>query len=68
MTGTLHDRVIRAAVKQKQNADFRDEATPGLWSRLFAKFGKATWSYRYRPRAGGGGYKRVTWSSFPERF
>ena len=65
MTGTLHDRVIRAAVKQKQNAEFRDEATPGLRLRVFAKSGKATWSYRYRPRGGGGGYKRVTVGQFP---
>jgi len=64
MVTGLHDRAIKQAIKERKNVEFRDDETPGLRLRVFAKSGKATWSFRYRPRAGGG-YKRVTVGSYP---
>ena len=60
----LQDHTIRAAMKAGKRVELWDDKTPGLSARVFES-GAVSWSFRYRPRAGGGGFKRVKLGIFP---
>ena len=63
LTAALVDRLRRAPPRTPGRVEHWDSKTPGLCLRISAT-GAATWTFRYRPR-NGGGYQRVTLGAPP---
>jgi integrase len=63
LTAALVDRLRRAPPRTPGRVEHSDSKTPGLCLRISAT-GAATWTFRYRPR-NGGGYQRVTLGAPP---
>ncbi len=63
LTAALVERLRRTKTPSLARVEYWDAKTPGLCLRVSAS-GAATWSFRYRPRDGGG-YQRVTLGALP---
>ena len=63
LTAALVDRLRRAPPRTPGRVEYWDSKTPGLCLRISAT-GAAAWTFRYRPR-NGGGYQRVTLGAPP---
>jgi integrase len=63
LTAATVSRLQRTSVPKTGRLEVWDSKTPGLCLRIGAN-GAASWSYRYRPR-NGGGYQRVTLGALP---